>query len=169
MNRRSFLKSVGAVTLVAVAGGSGYLIYRHHRLTPEPVESVEFHGQGYDFDEHPMQGRPVQRDAEPVIEVDDARNEVVVEGMHWYGSSSCNKSGFAGIGYDDESNEVRAVVDAERKLRTYIPVPLGCTADLRGTLYRLRVSFTKMPARFVMEERHSTSPGTVTAVVEIDK
>ena len=166
MERRGALKIAGSVLVGAGAlYGARRVLSRH----PGPASSVEFYGIGHDFEKHPAESQRLYEKG-PVVDVDTDAKEIVADGYHYYGSSSCDTSEFGGLEYDDSEDTVRAVVQPSRKNTYYLgllnPFNLGCTADLAGTKYRIVVSFEHLPERFVVEERNEAY-GTKVSMTDI--
>jgi hypothetical protein len=102
--------------------------------------------QGYDFEVDVDRGR--ERAGNPtVVAFDETVEEVRATGFAYYGSSSCDTLGVRTVAYDPEDDRLRATVEARSKngplgvLPFDVPLPVGCTADMAGTTYRLTARF----------------------------
>jgi hypothetical protein len=140
VNRRTFLAGVtGAGGLAGLGGCLG--LGSDGDSGGGPVRL-----QGYDFEVDVDRGR--ERAGDPtIVTFDDAVDEVRATGFAYYGSSSCDTLDAGAVSYDRDDGRLRATVEARPKngplgfLPFDVPLPVGCTADMAGTTYRLTARF----------------------------
>jgi hypothetical protein len=83
------------------------------------------------------------------VAFDPEADEVRVTGFAYYGSSSCDTLGVRTVEFSREEATLRTVVEARTKsgpldiLPFDVPLPVGCTADMAGTTYRLTARFAR--------------------------